>query len=143
MSSFNQISFSNINPRPILSAEEYANAETTIGKFSAPGGVGEQALQVGLSLLGKVESLRLEEQVLEKRRRDLDNWAYSYWLDEMYMEPRLPLPVNSNPGGSSGTMLIRGHYQFFHDHRPSILNPGMVFPRQSFNGIGQMLAFTR
>ena len=42
-----------------MSAEEYANAETTIGKFSAPGGVGEQALQVGLSLLGKVESLRL------------------------------------------------------------------------------------
>jgi len=87
------------NLKPILSAEEYANAETTIGKFSAPGGVGEQALQV-----------------LEKRRRDLDNWAYSYWLDEMYMEPRLPLPVNSNPG--------------------------MVFPRQSFSGIGQMLAFT-
>ena len=39
------------------------------------------------------------EQVLEKRRSELDNWAYSYWLDEMYMQPRLPLPVNSNPGG--------------------------------------------
>ena len=41
------------------------------------------------------------QQVLEKRRNDLDNWAYSYWLDEMYMEPRLPLPVNSNPGRST------------------------------------------
>ena len=38
-------------------------------------------------------------QVLEKRRANFDNWAYSYWLDEMYMQPRLPLPVNSNPGG--------------------------------------------
>merc|ERR1712223_440976 len=87
------------NLKPILSAEEFVTAESIVTKFSAAGGVGEQALQV-----------------LEKRRANLDNWAYSYWLDEMYMQPRLPLPVNSNPG--------------------------MVFPRQSFQGIGQMLAFT-
>jgi len=87
------------NLKPILSAEEFVTAESIVTKFSAAGGVGEQALQV-----------------LEKQRANLDNWAYSYWLDEMYMQPRLPLPVNSNPG--------------------------MVFPRQSFQGIGQMLAFT-
>ena len=39
--------FSTLNRRPILTAEEYATAESTVGKFSAPGGVGEQALQVG------------------------------------------------------------------------------------------------
>ena len=35
-----------LNARPILSAEEFVTAESIVTKFSAAGGVGEQALQV-------------------------------------------------------------------------------------------------
>lgn len=33
----------------------------------------------------------------------MPNWlfplqAYNYWLNDMYMDVRLPLPINSNPG---------------------------------------------
>ncbi|RXG55122.1 Choline O-acetyltransferase [Armadillidium vulgare] len=41
--------------------------------------------------------------------------AYQWWMDDMYLNVPLSLPVNSNPG--------------------------MVFPRQEFSSTKEMLAF--
>ncbi|XP_058128891.1 choline O-acetyltransferase [Anopheles ziemanni] len=35
---------------------------------------------------------------LQQKRDAEDNWAYHYWLNDMYMDNPLPLPINSNPG---------------------------------------------
>ena len=55
-------------------------------------------------------------KLLEERREREDNWAYDYWLRDMYLNVRLPLPVNSNPA--------------------------MVLPRRKFSGHTQMLCYT-
>ncbi|WAQ97117.1 CLAT-like protein [Mya arenaria] len=69
-----------------------------------------------------VDDFRREKgigQVLQEKLRQFaetkENWAYSWWLDDMYMRARLPLPVNSNPG--------------------------MVFPRQHFETRRQQLRY--
>ena len=54
--------------------------------------------------------------LLEERSERLDNWAYDYWLADMYLNVRLPLPVNSNPA--------------------------MVLPKRKFNNNAQMLSYT-
>jgi choline O-acetyltransferase len=41
--------------------------------------------------------------------------VYQFWLDDMYMKVRLPLPINSNPG--------------------------MVFPRQEFADRSEQLRY--
>ncbi|XP_068621697.1 choline O-acetyltransferase [Battus philenor] len=46
------------------------------------------------------------QATLLNRQREMDNWVTDWWLDDMYLKVRLPLPINSNPG--------------------------MVFPRQHF-----------
>ncbi|XP_053671226.1 choline O-acetyltransferase [Anopheles nili] len=38
------------------------------------------------------------QQYLLERRDTEENWAYHYWLNDMYMDNPLPLPINSNPG---------------------------------------------
>ncbi|XP_028159929.1 choline O-acetyltransferase-like, partial [Ostrinia furnacalis] len=40
---------------------------------------------------------RLQEALLD-RQREMDNWVTEWWLDDMYMKVRLPLPINSSPG---------------------------------------------
>ena len=35
---------------------------------------------------------------LRDRADKMDNWAYRWWLEDMYLDNSLPLPVNSNPG---------------------------------------------
>ena len=35
---------------------------------------------------------------LRDRAEKMDNWAYRWWLEDMYLDNMLPLPVNSNPG---------------------------------------------
>ncbi|XP_067619389.1 choline O-acetyltransferase isoform X2 [Eurosta solidaginis] len=52
-----------------------------IKKFMAPDGIGAKC-----------------HQYLMDKREAEDNWAYDYWLNDMYMDVRLPLPINSNPG---------------------------------------------
>ena len=38
------------------------------------------------------------EKYLEERGDKLDNWAYQWWLEDMYLDNMAPLPVNSSPG---------------------------------------------
>ncbi|VDK67975.1 unnamed protein product [Litomosoides sigmodontis] len=53
---------------------------------------------------------------LEKIADEEDNWINQYWLPEMYLKVRLPLPVNSNPA--------------------------YIFPQQSFNNLSEQLSYT-
>jgi len=87
------------NLRPILSEESMLLSQVAVQDFIKPGGVGELA----------------HKHLLEKSEQE-DNWAYNYWLKDMYIGVDLPLPINSNPG--------------------------MVFPRQNFRTIEDMLVWT-
>ncbi|XP_023716544.1 choline O-acetyltransferase isoform X2 [Cryptotermes secundus] len=40
---------------------------------------------------------RLQEKLLQLRE-EKDNWAYTWWLNDMYLNNPVPLPINSNPG---------------------------------------------
>nr|CAG4640779.1 EOG090X04D9 [Eulimnadia texana] len=40
---------------------------------------------------------KLQEILVEKQQKE-DNWAYDWWLNDMYMNNPLSLPINSNPG---------------------------------------------
>ncbi|KAA0718026.1 Choline O-acetyltransferase [Triplophysa tibetana] len=82
----------------LIPEEHLRNTKTIVKKFGAPGGVGEM----------------LQRKLLE--RRDLtDNWVYDYWLEDMYLNNRLALPVNSSPV--------------------------MVFPKQTFNCQSDVLRY--
>ncbi|KAI7805376.1 putative choline O-acetyltransferase [Triplophysa rosa] len=64
----------------LIPEEQLRNTKTIVKKFGAPGGVGEM----------------LQRKLLD--RRDLKaNWVYDYWLEDMYLNNRLALPVNSSP----------------------------------------------
>ncbi|CAH0553094.1 unnamed protein product, partial [Brassicogethes aeneus] len=67
--------------RPLLNQNEQARLRKIIEKFGGPEGLG-QKLQI----------------YLENRKEKLDNWAYEYWLNDMYMNYREPIVINSNPG---------------------------------------------
>ncbi|XP_076455105.1 choline O-acetyltransferase-like [Babylonia areolata] len=43
---------------------------------------------------------KLQSHLL-KRQSETDNWATDWWLDNMYLQVRLPLPINSNPSITS------------------------------------------
>ncbi|XP_072038688.1 choline O-acetyltransferase-like [Amphiura filiformis] len=83
---------------PIVTPEQFENTRKIIEDFGKPGGRGEY-LQNKLLAYAATES----------------NWSYRWWLDDMYLKIRLPLPINSNPG--------------------------MVFPKQKFADEGQRLRF--
>ncbi|XP_041988775.1 choline O-acetyltransferase-like isoform X2 [Aricia agestis] len=36
--------------------------------------------------------------MLLERQKEMNNWVRDWWLDDMYLKVRLPLPINSNPG---------------------------------------------
>ena len=87
------------NIRPIVQENVYLQAKQIVEKFCVKDGVGEKAMLL-----------------LEEKRDKIDNWAYDYWLNDMYLNIRLPLPVNSNPA--------------------------MVFPKRKFSNYTQMIAYT-
>ena len=87
------------NVRPLVTEAVYLQTKQTVEKFSQRDGVGEKAMLL-----------------LEERGEKLDNWAYDYWLADMYLNVRLPLPVNSNPA--------------------------MVLPKRKFSNSSQMLSYT-
>uniref|UniRef100_A0A8D2JI60 Choline O-acetyltransferase n=1 Tax=Varanus komodoensis TaxID=61221 RepID=A0A8D2JI60_VARKO len=64
----------------LVSEEQYKKTQVIVEKFGATGGPGE-----------------LLQQKLLERREKLDNWVLNYWLDDMYLNNRLALPVNSSP----------------------------------------------
>ncbi|CAH1373995.1 unnamed protein product [Tenebrio molitor] len=67
--------------RPLLNTEEQRKLKHLIEKFSGPGCLGRQ----------------LQLYLLDRQEK-MDNWAYDYWMDDMYLNNPIPLPVNSNPG---------------------------------------------
>uniref|UniRef100_A0A672GXI7 Choline O-acetyltransferase n=1 Tax=Salarias fasciatus TaxID=181472 RepID=A0A672GXI7_SALFA len=64
----------------LLTEEQFSKTQNIVRQFGAPGGVGEL-------LQGK----------LMERRENEANWVYDYWLNDMYLNNRLALPVNSSP----------------------------------------------
>ncbi|XP_052069853.1 choline O-acetyltransferase-like [Mytilus californianus] len=84
--------------QPILTPSQYAKTKDIVRDFGKLGGEGE-FLQTKLKEYSETK----------------DNWAYNWWLDDMYMKVRLPLPISSNPG--------------------------MVFPKQHFLDRAQQLRY--
>nr|AYH52223.1 putative choline acetyltransferase [Homarus americanus] len=84
--------------KPVLPQDEYRVVVGIVDEFGKPGGIGEKI-----------------QGELIKRQDAMDNWVYNWWLDDMYLNVPLPLPVNSNPG--------------------------MVFPHQKFTTDADMLNF--
>ncbi|XP_045449404.1 choline O-acetyltransferase, partial [Melitaea cinxia] len=52
------------------------------------------------------------QNVLVEKQKETINWVTDWWLDDMYLKVRLPVPINSNPG--------------------------MVFPRRQFSKIDEV-----
>ncbi|KAM3862794.1 choline O-acetyltransferase [Diretmus argenteus] len=64
----------------LVTEDQFQKTQHTVRQFGAPGGVGEL----------------LQNKLLE-RRESQANWVYDYWLNDMYLNNRLALPVNSSP----------------------------------------------
>lgn len=84
---------------PIVSEEVYKNTERIVNEFVKDGGIGE-----------------ILQEILIQISVEKDNWAYEWWLNDMYLYNKLPLPINSNPA--------------------------MVFPKENFNDEDDQLRFT-
>ena len=50
------------------------------------------------ALLSDDDAVSTINTVLTARGEREDNWAYDWWLRDMYLANPIPLPVNSNPG---------------------------------------------
>ncbi|KAF7705688.1 choline O-acetyltransferase-like isoform X2 [Silurus meridionalis] len=59
---------------------QFQKTKAIVEKFGKPGGTGEM----------------LQKKLLERRDKT-ENWVYDYWLEDMYLNNRLALPVNSSP----------------------------------------------
>ncbi|KAM8738134.1 choline O-acetyltransferase [Acanthopagrus schlegelii] len=64
----------------LLTEEQFNKTQNVVKQFGAPGGVG-----------------KLLQSKLVERRENKANWVYDYWLNDMYLNNRLALPVNSSP----------------------------------------------
>nr|XP_033799462.1 choline O-acetyltransferase [Geotrypetes seraphini] len=64
----------------LVTEEQYMKSKAVVEKFAAPGGIGESI-----------------QKNLEERREKTANWVHNFWLDDMYLNNRLALPVNSSP----------------------------------------------
>ncbi|KAM9425834.1 choline O-acetyltransferase b [Pholidichthys leucotaenia] len=83
---------------PLVKEEQFKKTKAIVEKFGTPRGVGEV----------------LQKKLLERRDKTT-NWVYEYWLEDMYLNNRLALPVNSSPV--------------------------MVFPKQTFRDHKDVLRF--
>ncbi|KAM4591941.1 choline O-acetyltransferase [Odontesthes bonariensis] len=82
----------------LLTEEQFNKTQKIVKEFGAHGGVGEL----------------LQSKLVERREKEA-NWLYEYWLNDMYLNNRLALPVNSSPA--------------------------MVFPQQNFRASFDSLRF--
>ncbi|XP_062352887.1 choline O-acetyltransferase [Cinclus cinclus] len=64
----------------LVPEEQFKKTKAIVEKFGIPGGLGESL-----------------QQMLEERSEKTTNWVFNYWLDDMYLNNRLALPVNSSP----------------------------------------------
>ncbi|XP_037659841.1 choline O-acetyltransferase [Choloepus didactylus] len=66
--------------RHLVSEEQFQKSQAIVQRFGAPGGLGEA----------------LQQKLLERQEKTA-NWVSKYWLNDMYLNNRLALPVNSSP----------------------------------------------
>nr|XP_030871256.2 choline O-acetyltransferase [Gorilla gorilla gorilla] len=66
--------------RHLVSEEQFRKSQAIVQRFGAPGGLGET----------------LQQKLLERQEKTA-NWVSEYWLNDMYLNNRLALPVNSSP----------------------------------------------
>ncbi|XP_075614817.1 choline O-acetyltransferase isoform X2 [Balearica regulorum gibbericeps] len=64
----------------LVPEEQFRKTKVIVEQFGIAGGLGETL-----------------QQILEERREKTTNWVFNYWLDDMYLNNRLALPVNSSP----------------------------------------------
>uniref|UniRef100_A0A1A8URY5 Choline O-acetyltransferase n=1 Tax=Nothobranchius furzeri TaxID=105023 RepID=A0A1A8URY5_NOTFU len=64
----------------LLTKEQFSRTQNIVKQFGVPGGEGE-----------------LLQRKLVERREKTANWVYDFWLNDMYLNNRLALPVNSSP----------------------------------------------
>ncbi|XP_056286592.1 choline O-acetyltransferase-like [Pseudoliparis swirei] len=64
----------------LVGEEQFKKTKAIVEKFGAPGGVGE-----------------VLQKKLSERRDKTSNWVFDYWLEDMYLNNRMALPVNSSP----------------------------------------------
>ncbi|MEE6488659.1 hypothetical protein FKM82_015304 [Ascaphus truei] len=83
----------------LVTEEQYRKTQAIVERFVTPGGVGEM----------------LQEKLLERREKN-ESWIHQYWLDDMYLNNRMALPVNSSPA--------------------------VIFARHNFQDINDQLRFT-
>ncbi|XP_028990285.1 choline O-acetyltransferase-like [Betta splendens] len=76
----------------LVTQEQFRKTKVIVEKFGAPGGVGEV----------------LQKKLLERRDKTT-NWVYDYWLEDMYLNNRLALPVNSSPAMVFPKQTFRDH----------------------------------
>ncbi|XP_067672379.1 choline O-acetyltransferase-like isoform X1 [Haliotis asinina] len=84
--------------KPVLTPIQFAKTKYLVDDFRKPGGQGEML-----------------QECLIQAYHNKENWAYDWWLDDMYLKIRLALPINSNPG--------------------------MVFPRNKFHNPREQLRY--
>ncbi|XP_020501419.2 choline O-acetyltransferase [Labrus bergylta] len=80
----------------LVKDEQFKKTKAIVEKFGAPGGVGEI----------------LQKKLLERSDKT-NNWVYEYWLEDMYLNNRLALPVNSSP-------VMVFPQQTFRDHKDAL-----------------------
>ncbi|XP_045051850.1 choline O-acetyltransferase [Desmodus rotundus] len=78
----------------LVPKEQFRQSQAIVQQFGAPGGLGET----------------LQQKLLERQEKTA-NWVSEYWLNDMYLNNRLALPVNSSPA----VIFSRQHFQDTND----------------------------
>ncbi|KAM5322958.1 choline O-acetyltransferase isoform 1-T1 [Glossophaga mutica] len=78
----------------LVPKEQFRRSQAIVQQFGAPGGLGET----------------LQQKLLERQEKTA-NWVSEYWLNDMYLNNRLALPVNSSPA----VVFSRQHFQDTND----------------------------
>ncbi|XP_006897790.1 PREDICTED: choline O-acetyltransferase [Elephantulus edwardii] len=78
----------------LVPEEQFQKSQAIVKQFGAPGGLGEA----------------LQQKLLERQEKTA-NWVSEYWLNDMYLNNRLALPVNSSPA----LIFARQHFQDTND----------------------------
>ena len=67
--------------KPLVDDEDFGHTQSLVEVFSRKGGHGE----------------KLQSQLIKRSARE-DNWLEDWWLTSAYLDSRLPVPINRNPG---------------------------------------------
>uniref|UniRef100_A0A8C3FKG7 Choline O-acetyltransferase n=1 Tax=Chrysemys picta bellii TaxID=8478 RepID=A0A8C3FKG7_CHRPI len=78
----------------LIPEEQFRKTKAIVERFGVAGGLGES----------------LQQKLLDRREKT-GNWVFNYWLDDMYLNNRLALPVNSSPA----IIFARQHFKDVND----------------------------